>query len=126
MLTDFYYDRTHQVIVCKPCKTCIVPGRPNQERYLRAQPHHLLGAELKAAIKYLNGLNLKTAEQLGLNKPTGVVAPILYLKVHNDFRCLLEDIFLIIYLLRMQDYIITYGKKPKQYKHTLLWEPCRL
>jgi hypothetical protein len=126
MLTDLSYHRTHGVVVCKPCKTCIVPGRPNQERHLRAQPHRLLGAELKAASEYLDGLDLKTAEQLGLDKPTGVVAPIPHLKVHDGFRCLLGDVFLTANLPRMRDHMVTHGKKPKQHNETPLWEPCRL
>jgi hypothetical protein len=68
MLTDFCYHRTNRVVVCKRYGACMVPGRRNQERHLRAQPHSLLGAELKAAIKYLDGLDLKTAGQLGLDK----------------------------------------------------------
>ena len=114
------------MIVCKPCETCIVPGRRNQERHLRAQPHRLLGAELKATIEYFDGLDLKTAEQLGLDTSRGVIAPIKHLKVHDGFRCLLGDVFLTTYLPRMQDHMITHGKKPKQHKHTPLWEPCRL
>jgi hypothetical protein len=120
MLTDFYYHSTHRVVVCKPCATCIVPGRPNQERHLRAQPHRLVGAVLKAAVEYLDGLDLKAAEQLGLDRPTGVVAPIPHLQVHDGFRCLLGDVFLTTYLLRMRDHMITHGKKPKQHKQTPL------
>jgi hypothetical protein len=129
MLTDFYYDETHRVVVCKPCKTCVVPGRRNQERHLRAQPHRLLGAALKAAVEYLNGLDLKTTEQLklGWDRAKGVVrAPISHLQVHDGFQCLLGDVFLTTYLPRMQDHMITHGKKPKQHKQTPLWAPCRL
>ena len=104
ILTDLYYDKTHRVVICKACKTCIVPGRRNQERHLRAQPHRLLGAALKAAVGYLDGLDLKTTEQLGLgwDRAKGVVrVPISYLKVYNSFRCLLGDVFLTTHLLRM-------------------------
>jgi hypothetical protein len=84
---------------------------------------------LKAVVKYLNGLDLKTTKQLGLGcDPTkgAVIASILYLKVHDGFRCLLGDVFLTTHLPRMRDYMITHGKKPKQHKQTPLWAPCRL
>jgi hypothetical protein len=101
MLTDFYYDRTYRVIIYKLYKIYIILSRSNQERYLRAQSYHLLGAELKTAIKYLNSLDLKTTEQLGLDKLIGIVVSIPHLKIYNNFRYLLGDVFLIIYLPRI-------------------------
>jgi hypothetical protein len=84
---------------------------------------------LKAAAKYLNGLDLKTTKQLGLGcDPTkgAVIASILYLKVHDGFRCLLGDVFLTTHLPRMRDYMITHGKRMEMDRFTRQSRPVTL
>ncbi|KFZ19884.1 hypothetical protein V502_03445 [Pseudogymnoascus sp. VKM F-4520 (FW-2644)] len=34
----FSYDAAHRVVVCRACGSCVVPGRSNQDRRLRAAP----------------------------------------------------------------------------------------
>jgi hypothetical protein len=65
----FLYNSDHRVVVCHLCRSCIVPGRQSFERHLRADPHRLLGAELKASVELLLSYRLKTADELRETKP---------------------------------------------------------
>jgi hypothetical protein len=65
----FVYNSDYQVVVYYLCKSYIVPGRQSFERYLRADLHRLLGAELKASVELLLSYRLKTANKLKETKP---------------------------------------------------------
>ena len=51
-------------MVCHLCKSCIIPGSQSFKRYLQADPHQLLGAELKASVELLLSYRLKTTDEL--------------------------------------------------------------
>jgi hypothetical protein len=86
----FSYDLVHQVIVCKDCCSCIIPGRASQERHLRAAPHQQSGDVLKATLQLFSSYNLRTIKELRSNKPKAEdkVARIQDLAIYNGFRCL--------------------------------------
>jgi hypothetical protein len=65
----FSYNPIHKVTICHVCKSCIVPGATSQERHLRAQPHRLLGDELKATIELLSSYDLRSVAGLREHKP---------------------------------------------------------
>ena len=65
----FSYNPIHKVAICHVCKSYIVLGATNQERHLWAQPHRLLGDELKATIELLNSYNLRSVAGLREHKP---------------------------------------------------------
>jgi hypothetical protein len=65
----FSYNPIHRVAICHIYKSCIIPGAHSQERHLRAQPHRLLGDELKATVQLLSSYNLRSIAELREYKP---------------------------------------------------------
>jgi hypothetical protein len=65
----FSYNPTYRVAICHVYKSCIVLGARSQERHLRAQPHRLLGDELKAAAELLSSYDLRSVAKLREHKP---------------------------------------------------------
>jgi hypothetical protein len=68
-LTMFSYNSTHRVVVCRICKSCVIPGRRSQERHLRAKPHRLSGSVLKETVRLLSSYDLRTREELKEHQP---------------------------------------------------------
>ena len=77
-LEDFLYNKEHQVMVCQPCTTCLIPsdGGPGSEirsrpwvRHLRGEPHRLRGPALQAAIGFLSSYELQEGEELRRRRP---------------------------------------------------------
>ena len=129
MSSDLVYNSMHQVVICKPCRTCLVPHRSSVERHLRAEPHRLLGPTLKAHLAYTDTLTLRGLEALKRDKLRGAILPIEHLEVQAGFRCLLctsEAPFYTIHLPRMRDHIPSHGRSAREHKSTLLWESCSL
>ena len=101
MTSEFVYDKVHRVVVCRTCRTCILPGRQCIERHLRAEPHRLLGPTLKTSLEHLLGLELLPRQELQKRKPPSGVARIEHLEVYHGYYCLLcEDsgVFCTIHL----------------------------
>ena len=65
----FLYNQEHRVVVCYIYKSCVIPGRRSLERYLRAEPHRLLGIELKTTLELLYSYSLRSIAELKENKP---------------------------------------------------------
>jgi len=63
------YNSAHRVVVCRTCHSCILPGRPSQEYHLRAEPHRLLGQELRTALALLETYSLRTLRELEQHRP---------------------------------------------------------
>ena len=127
------YDTTHQVIVCKWCRTCVAPGRAATERHFRRKSTHgLVGPTLRAYVEYADSFLLRPLNELKAKRGTAM-APVQHLNVLDGFRCLGcaysngADEFLTTHLPRMRDHVATHGKKAGQ--HTVgvpLWEDCEL
>ena len=87
--TNFTFNSTHRVVVCRQCETCVVPGRTSVERHLRRHPHSLLSDVLKSTTEYLLGLDLKPLAELHAHKPARQCAAIKHLKLFEGYACLL-------------------------------------
>jgi hypothetical protein len=126
----FLYNSDHQVVVCHLCRSCIVPGRQSFERHLRADPHRLLGAELKASLELLLSHRLKTAAELKETKPkTEDACPVIDgLECYSGFRCLQTG---CQYATRNSRDIrrhmpSIHHVKAAAHKRSALWTECRL
>ena len=128
MSTELAYNCLHQLVVCKRCKTGVIPGHSSVERHLRAEPHRLLGQALKAHLAYTDSLALRTLEALQGDKPANGGAQLEYLEVYNGYCCLLceGDAFLTTHLPRIQHHMFSYKRKAKEHESTPLWKECRL
>jgi hypothetical protein len=86
----FSYNSVHQVVVCHLCHSCIVPGSQSQEYHLRAEPHRLLGPELKTTLELFSTYSLRTLEELKQHKPQAEdkCQVIEHLAVYDGFYCL--------------------------------------
>ena len=89
-MSAFSYNSLHQVVVCHTCHSCIVPGSRSQEYHLRAEPHRLLGLELKTTLELFSTYRLRTLEELKQAKPQAEdkCQVIEHLTVYNGFYCL--------------------------------------
>ena len=89
----FTYNPVHHVVVCHSCTTCILPGRVQQTRHLRAKPHHLTGHELKATLELFNSYDLFDEHTLKENQQQTSFTPpeIPHLRQHSGFQCLQND-----------------------------------
>ena len=85
MTSKLAYNPLHQVLVCKGCQTCIIPGTASIKRYLRAYPHCLLGQVLKTHLAYAQTLTLRTVQELREQKPQSEIIKLDYLKVFDRF-----------------------------------------
>jgi Lhr-like helicase len=126
MASELAYNPLHQVLVCKSCETCIIPGATSVERHLRAQPHSLLGQVLKTHLAYAQTLKLKTVQELREQKPRNGISKLDCLRTFEGFQCLLCDTFLTIHLPRMRRHISTHGQKANEHKISPLWQECQL
>jgi Lhr-like helicase len=126
MASELAYNPLHQVLVCKGCQTCIIPGAASVERHLRAHPHCLLGQVLKTHLAYAQTLTLRTVQELREQKPQSEVVKLDHLKVFDGFQCLLCSTFLTIHLPRMRRHMHVHGRKAKEHIATPLWQECRL
>ena len=86
----FSYDSVHQVVVCHTCHSCNVPGHRSQGYHLRAEPHRLLGQELKTTLELLSTYSLRTLGELKQHKPRveDKCQVIEHLAVYDGFYCL--------------------------------------
>jgi hypothetical protein len=64
MALSFSYNAAHRVVICRDCRTCVVPTAAGRENHLRAAPHSLRGAALKTTIELLSSYSLKTVAEL--------------------------------------------------------------
>jgi hypothetical protein len=128
MSTELAYNSLHQLVVCKRCKTSVIPGRSSVERHLRAEPHRLLGQALKAHLVYTDSLALRTLEVLQGSKPANGGTQLEYLEVYNSYCCLLYegDAFLTTYLPRIQHHMSSHKRKAKEHESTPLWKEYKL
>jgi hypothetical protein len=128
MSTKLAYNALHQVVVCRHCKTFLVPGPSSIERHLRAAPHRLLGQALKAHLDHTDSLALRTVEELQRNRPANGSAPLEYLQVYGGYGCLLcnKDAFLTTHLPQMQHHMFSHKRKAKEHDVTPLWWEYRL
>jgi hypothetical protein len=126
MFSELVYSPLHQVVVCKWCQTCVIPGAASIKRHLRAQPHCLLGQVLKTHLASTQALSLKTVQELREQKPSGRVLQLDYLRVYDGFQCLLCSSFLTIHLPRMRRHMHLHSRKAKEHETTSLWQGCRL
>lgn len=63
-LDSFAYSADHQVIVCRPCGTCLVPKATSWRRHLRAEPHRMRGDELRLTVEQFSSYELRPAKEL--------------------------------------------------------------
>jgi hypothetical protein len=129
MANAFLYDPVHQVVVCRDCRTCLIPTTAGQERHLRARPHRLLGDTLKATVQLLSSYSLQTAAGLQREKPRAEdrCPQINGLEAYDGYRCLRSSCSYYTRLLsKMHAHVPSHGKKAKEHMSTALWEECTL
>lgn len=126
----FSYNPTHKVVICHICRSCIIPGASSQERHLRAQPHRLLGDELKATAELLNSYDLRSVAELREHKPRlgDKCQAIKHLASYNGFYCLHPQCSYSTCLLpKMKKHWAACHKiKAKSRKSSESWKECRL
>lgn len=125
---EIVHNPTHQVLVCRRCQTCVGPLRRSVERHLRAEPHRLQGQTLQKYLESLDGLRLRSLDELKKARGQGACEPIDHLKLYNGYRCLLcKGLgFFTIHLPRMRDHMPLHNRKAKEHGAVLLWEECLL
>jgi hypothetical protein len=86
----FPYNSTHQVVMCRACKSCVIPRRQCRERHLRAKPHRLSGSVLKETVRLLSSYDLRTIAKLREHKPQpeDKCQLVEYLASYSGFSCL--------------------------------------
>jgi hypothetical protein len=126
----FSYNQVHRVVVCTLCRSCVIPGRQSLERYLRAAPHRLLGAELKTTLELLCSYSLRPAPELKENKPwiEDQCQVIDGLECYSGFVCLQSD---CQYATRQPREIrkhmpSVHQVKAAAHKKSALWKECKL
>ena len=90
----FTYNAGHQVVICKACESCIIPGERSIIRHLREQPHRLKGNELKEVTARLLTYRLRPESELQEYRPSegGRPCPAIEgLPVFGGFRYIAED-----------------------------------
>jgi hypothetical protein len=124
------YNLTHRVVVCYICKSCIIPRRNSQKRYLRAEPYRLLGNILSTTVQLLSNYNLRSIRELKEYKPRpkDQCQPIEYLASYNGFYYPQQDYtYYTRYLPKIKKYIISaYKIKTKKHKINYPWKECKL
>ena len=126
----FLHNPDHGVVVCRSCRSCIVPGQSAQERHLRAEPHHLLGEVLKTTVQLLSNYRLKTLEELREQAPQleDECGAIEGLARYDGFCCLYSDCtYCTRHLPKMKEHVSSAHKtKAVEHKHSPLWKACTL
>ena len=132
MAAIFTYDTTHQVLVCRPCKSCVVPTGKGPERHLRGKPHWLKGEHLRAAVEHFRSFQLRTPEQLRGWRPREELLspcrPLADLRVFDGLVCAQEGCgFCTTVQLRMARHVATHGTTSMQHTAEVpLWQACHL
>ena len=127
----FLYNSTHQVVVCRTCKSCIIPGRRSQERHLQARPHQLSGSVLKETVQLLSSYDLWTLAELREYKPQpGDKCQLLeHLASYSGFSCLQPQCsYCTRDLGEMKKHVASIHKtKAAEHKgESALWDECQL
>jgi hypothetical protein len=126
----FSYNVVHQVVVCRACRSCVVPGPSSQERHLRAEPHRLLGAILSTTVQLLSSYNLRSVEELRECKPRlEDKCPLIeHLESYDGFYCLqVACRFCTRHLPRMKKHVASiHEMEAKGHKNSALWKECKL
>jgi hypothetical protein len=84
------------------CQTCVVPGRTDVERHLRAESHRLSGQALRTYVEYTSTLTLKSLQQVQEQKLKKRIQKLEHLEVYDRYQCLLCSTFLTIHQPRMR------------------------
>src|SRR4051794_31406356 len=81
------YDAGHKVVVCRACGTCLIPKVSSWKSHLRAEPHRMVGNELKLTVEALLSYDLRPVEELRQWRPdrTQPCRPIEDLAVFNGY-----------------------------------------
>ncbi|GKU13697.1 unnamed protein product [Fusarium langsethiae] len=131
-LDSFTHDPDHQVIVCRPCGTCLVPKPTSWKRHLRAEPHRMRGDELRLSIERLSSYPLRTVDELrrwraDRKRPC---RPIEGLAIYDGYVCHCVDDrcdYCTRRIEKMHDHMPSHGKRASQYTDSRpLWRACRL
>jgi hypothetical protein len=125
----FSHNPIYQVVVCYICYSCIVPGRYNQERYLRAKLYRLSGDPLSIIVQLLSNYSLRTTYELKEYKPRlgDEYQLIKYLAYYNSFYYLQPEYkYCTRYPQKIKEYVISiYKLKTISHKSSLLWKKCK-
>jgi hypothetical protein len=130
MAQGFSYNAAHQVLVCRDCKTCVVPTATGRENHLRAAPHHLRGETLKTTRELLSSYRLRTATELKQGKPgtTDHCARIEGLEIYDGYRCLQPGCgYATRVLAKVEAHMLPVHRlRAKEHKQAPLWKECLL
>ena len=122
MSCELVYNPIYEVVVCKQCQSCVIPGAASIQRHLRANPHRLLCHVLKAHLDYTNALDLRSLEELRETKPAGRCPALQHLRVYNGYLCLLCNTFLTTNLSLIQRHMSIHNKKAQHHGTNPLWQ----
>ena len=126
----FSYNPIHKVAICHVCKSCIVPGASSQERHLRAQPHRLLGDELKATVELLSSYDLRSVAELREHKPRpeDKCQLIEHLASYDGVYCLQPQCHYSTRLLpkMKKHWAACHKAEAKSYENSQSWRECKL
>jgi len=126
----FSYNSTHKIALCHICKSCIVPGASSRERHLRAQPHRLLGNELKATAELLSSYDLRSIAELREHKPRpeDKCQLIKHLASYDGVYCLQPQCNYSTRLLPKikKHWAACHKTETKAYESSQLWRECKL
>jgi superfamily II DNA or RNA helicase len=125
----YFYNPTHQVVICEECQSCIKPGHRSQERHLR-EKHQLRGTTLKTTLQLLDSYVLKSVTQLReyvrqLDSPCETLE---YLKCFEGVYCMQEGCrYRTCHLKEMKSHQPSAHKiSVSKHKTKPLWKECRL
>jgi hypothetical protein len=120
----------HKIAICHVCKSCIVPGKSSQERHLRAQPHRLLGDQLKATVELLSSYDLRSVAELREHKPQpeDECQLIELLASYDGVYCLQPQCNYSTRLLSKmkKHWAACHKTEPKSHESSLSWKECKL
>lgn len=125
MSRSFVYEPTWRVLVCVECGFCLLPTAEAWKRHLRASPHRIFGAELKALVDLFASYNLAGPDEVQL--PTDGGPEIAGLRCHDGYRCTLCPSGLTRSPKTARDHASkVHGRKPAEHRQGALWSGCVL
>jgi hypothetical protein len=127
---DFVYNPDHRVIVCRRCKTCLIPKVTSWKSHLRAEPHRMRGQELRTVVELFSSYQLRSVDELRQQKPdrTRPCWRIEGLACFGGQHCTHGDCgFSTRRLEKMFDHMPVHGRKASQNSADApLWRTCML
>jgi hypothetical protein len=127
MNSEFYFDPSWRVIVCRKCKTCVKPESASINRHLRRKQHGLKGGVIKQQVSLLIGLNTRSEAELKNVHPEPTSQPVQaipHLQILDGFRCRHCPDKLTTNVT--DRHACRHGLRPQDPARSTSWEECKL